>query len=201
VDHLLPVTTLGVEILELADRLGVVLVGLQHALEALDRLGLVVELVEEQAAGLEVQRGAAGGVLGELGATADATDEVGPALHRVELGLLGLDDLEQRLGVAGVLEHLLERSEGRDDEAGLAQVVAVDLDQLPVGGLGVLGVARRVLLELLLQQVGDVAPLAGLGIKLAQARTRVTLARELLHGVAPAVDRLGAAGGLAVRAD
>ena len=198
VDHLLPVAPLGVEVLELGDRLGVELVGLEHALEALDGLGLVVELVEEEAAGLEVQGGASGRVLGELGAATDATDEVGPALHRVELGLLGLDDLEQGLGVVGVLEHLLERGEGGDHETGLTQVVAVDLDELPVRGLGVLGVAGRVLLELVLQQVGDVGPLAGLGIQLAQANPRITLAGELLDRIAPTVDRLGSTSALGV---
>jgi hypothetical protein len=62
----------------------------------------------------------------------------------------------------------------------------------------VLKVPHRVALEFVLQQVGDVAPLAGLGVKLAQAGPRVTLACQLVRRVAPGVDRTVATGGLGV---
>ena len=198
VDELLPVAALGVEVLELGDRFGVELVRLEHRLEALDRLGLVVELVEEEAAGLKVKGGAADGIRGELRPTADPADQVGPPLHLLELHLLGLDDLEQGLGVVRVLQDLLEGSKRGDHEARLPQVIAVDVDELPVRGLGLLEVLQRVALQVVLEQVRDVAPLAGLGVELAHAGPRVPLARELLGRVAPRVECLGPAGGLCV---
>ena len=191
-DVLLPPAELGEQLGGGGERLVLIGVELEHALERLQRARGVAEAVAAGHADLEPARDLPLGLgrqvhlaLGDPhGGVEVAARLVQPAQRGVRLEVVGIELADQ------LVEHL-------DRLAGRAEPLLEDLGALDRGGARALAVARhrrrdqlrRDQLQLRAEHVGELAPLAGAAVQPHERGERVAvLGRELEHAV-PRADR------------